>query len=345
MQIRFSIVALSALGLMAGCSNGGSASTTPNPPKEVAANSSPAAPTPSVEKTKPTSPAPKTTPKTPSTTNSAASSTPKAGPAPITLEPAATKAAAKTGVVVPSDGKWYAIGLSPVELGNEVDGMIKSLSGVQVNVNYVMTMATGKLDGRLVDKLRDSHVYALQIPIQHIDPKRGLMPALAWVRSTGDKVTTRVDKNIVTRPPGVKAVPQTMDLVQNWPKNANREVFAGLVDQRQPFSEYFKALLNKKSGYTVRVAERRQPYKGKIVDQYMLSAVRNPDAAKTLGASSVFVVVDARIHLPVNIRATIKKPGARLPDSILWDAEWVNHQKFDDSEFKSPPQVASVATQ
>jgi hypothetical protein len=348
MQIRFSIAALSALCLVAGCSGGGSAPTPPSSTNTVASNSSPTTTTPSAPASQPSTTAKKpnpseaTSPPTTKPVTPATGTSSVATPTTPTKPPESTKTTStaqpntdKSGAPIKDTG-WYLVGKSPVDIGNDVDTMIKGLDGVQVNIDYIMTMATGSTSGHLVDKVRNSKVYSLQYPVVVVDPKRGVVSALAWVKSSGNTVTTRVDRNTVKRPLGPRPGPPSLDLVQSWPKDANREVFAGLVDQREPFSEYIKALLDKKSGYTVKVQERKQPLRGKLVDQYMIVAVRNPSAAKALGESSVFIVVDARIHLPVTIRATIKKEGAPMADSLKWDAQWVNHQKFDDGEFQSP---------
>ena len=341
MQIRFSIIALSVLSLVAGCSGGSSSSASTNAPNgPVASNTTPST-TPNVT-VPPQSPAngqksagngkaaPTVQPGAKSSaTTGAAKSTSAISPAKPTTSKGGPGAVAK-------DTGWVKVDKSPVDVGTEADQMIKSLNGVQVNIDYMMTSSTGTTAGHLVEKLRNSSVYALQFPILVKDPQRGVVPALAWVKSTGPAVTTRVDKSVVSRPAGPKPPPPALDLVQHWPTNANREVFAGLVEQRMPFAEYIKALLDKKSGYSVKVEERKQPFEGKVVDEYMITAVRSATAAKTLGASTIRLVMNAQLHLPVSIRAQISKPGAAQSDSLKWDAQWVNHQKFEDKDFLFP---------
>ena len=92
-----------------------------------------------------------------------------------------------------SDPKLLIVNVDPV-----------SLSGVQVNIDYSMTISSGRLAGHIVQRLRSPSVYSLQIPIFVIDPHRGLVPALAWVKSSGQAVSTRVDKKTVTRAAGRK---------------------------------------------------------------------------------------------------------------------------------------------
>ncbi len=341
MQIRYSILALCALGMAVGCSGARSSPTSTNGSANAVASNTSHATVPSVTPSSQSSEIPVkpgnggSTPKAKTPAVKVISPSGDTGSAPGAA-PAKPAPSISVPVAITKDTGWVKTDKSPVEVATEADQMIKSLNGVQVNIVYAMTSATGRTSGHLVEKLRNSSVYALQFPILVKDPQRGVVPALAWVKSTGPAVTTRVDKLVVSRPAGSKPAPAALEMVQHWPTNANREVFAGLMEKRMPFAEYMKALEDKKSGYSVKVEERKQPFEGKVVDEYMITAVRSPAAAKTLGASTIRVVMNAQLHLPVSIRAEVAPPGAPLSDSLKWDAQWVNHQKFSDQEFLFP---------
>lgn len=337
MQFRNSLFAIGVLGLIAGCSQ---PAVEPAAPGPVASNSKAAQPAPSAA-TAPTAQSKATNAKSPSPSQPAKAqplvTTPNVG-APTSSAPSPTpeKSAAPNPAPVKNTG-WVPTKKSPLEVGSEVDSMIKGLSGVQVEISYAMTIATGQAQGQLVEKIRSPKVYDLEFPVLVNDPRHGIVPNLAHVKADGKTSITQLNDKMVSRDVSApKPPPAPLDLVQNWAKSANREVFAGIIDQRNPFSEYVRGLLDKKSGYSVNVKERHVPFQGKVLDQYLISAERNKQAAKTLGASTVYIIVDANIHLPVLIEADLRKPNAMLPDSLKWSAKWINHKTFPDTEFKFP---------
>ena len=210
---------------------------------------------------------------------------------------------------------------------------MRSLKNVKATIQYGMSMEAGNASGTLTEEIKDPNNFSLKYPVVRIDPKRGQMPALVFDRANGKDINEATGGNTQTLPLSSKnAAPQ--DLVDSWPLIGFREVFAGMLDGRQPFSEYLTRLADPKNGYQTTVTERSQIYKGVKVTDYKIDAVRSGSMANLRGASAVSMIIDADIHLPVEITAVVKKPGASREDRLDWSASWLNNVKFDPKDFQ-----------
>ena len=211
--------------------------------------------------------------------------------------------------------------------------MLRSLKNVGATIQYGMTMEAGNASGTLTEEIKDPNNFRIEYPIVRFDPKRGQMPALVFDRANGKELNESINNDTHSLPmPTKKEKPQ--NLVDGWPLIGSREVFAGVLDGRQPFSEYMKELADPKNGYQTKVSERSQIYKGMKVSDYKIDAVRSGSMATVRGASAISMIIDANIHLPVTITAYIKKPGAPREDRLEWSASWQNNMKFDPKDFQ-----------
>jgi len=374
MRFRFWLVAGSA-GIVLGCSQAPPAPSTPTPTGPVVSNSKSNAVEPTAvppTKIEPHITAPATEPnKTPS-----AKTEPGKTIAPAKTPPSAKPEGPTLGqITVPGkDGKpqplpfvkkvnitpvdfastqsydstdphsWRPSKVAPATVASQVDSMLVSLKGVYAEIDYALKLKTGNAQGHLKEKIQDRNTFSLQYPVV-IDSKRyGLEPLTARAKSNGTVLTERLDNNLDTRKAGsTKPGLAGTELVQNFTDVGNREVFAGLLDGRSPFKAYVGGLLDKKNGYSTQVMERSMPWNGKTIRQYMIVAKRSGAAATKLGDSAVTLIIDADIHLPVQMSISVKKPGETIENYLAWQAKWANNQKFDPNEFTPlPPSDKSI---
>jgi hypothetical protein len=338
MQLKFGFAALIAVGLMVGCSNPEKQATiSPEGSARQADSSVSNPPTPN-----PPSTPGKTSP-TPNQPNTAVSKPPNNDlpPQPTKTSSGMVAAAGTPETQIKADGQWHASKVSAAQIAKSTDDRLRSLKGVKASVQYILSSPVGDAKGDLVEKIQSPSVFALQYPVMVIDRKHGEIPVIAVATADGKAISESKNSQTSVRPVGSKAV-QPQDLVEKWPLVASREVFSGIVDGRTPFSDYVAGLLDPKNGYTTTVRERKSPYMGHIVHDYMIVATRLGPASVTKGTSAVTLTIDANLYLPVTLTANINRPGVSRPDSMAWNAQWKSNSKFDVKEFRvTPPSKSS----
>lgn len=255
---------------------------------------------------------------------------------PAVAEGGQNSSGAESGSKAPANGDaaapqpptaWRTAKESPQKVAHLVDAMLSSLSGVSAKVVYAMSLESGDLSGILNQKIKSPTVYSLQYPVI-----KQMRPDTIYTRADGKVVSEVIDEKRTNRPVTAKR-PAPQNMVENWPELAPREVFAGLLDRRKPFTEYVDALMRPNSGYSVMLQERSGKQGTRTVHQYRIYAFRKGPKAAKGGDSEVSIVVDADIHLPVEVSASIKKPGMSREHRVDWNAKWQNNQKFDAKDF------------
>lgn len=269
--------------------------------------------------------------------------TPATAANPPSSHPTATVTTPTTATATPprvatQGDEWKPSKADPHRIAKDADAMIRSLSGVTATIQYALQTETMKGTGNLTERIKNSTVYALEFPIFLHTKRYNLEPITARAVADGKKVTLLVNDDRRTKPVGAKAPsPQPGELIEKWPLLATREVFAGFLDGRSPFTEYVSALTRKDSGYEVSVEERTVPFGEKKLHQYRISAEIPKQQAKKLGTGSVSLIIDADIHLPVTFSVSQMKPGQTKATILEWDGKWQNHATFEPRSFVPPP--------
>lgn len=222
---------------------------------------------------------------------------------------------------------WRASTASARTVAKQVDDMLAGLSGVSAQVDYRMSLELGDAAGNLTQLIKSPTEFSVQYP-----EVEGNIPSTVYVRADGKSLSeSRVNK-VIVRPVSTK-VGTPNNLVASWHEIAAREVMAPIVEKRPAFSQLVSALMDPKSGYSLKVEERQGTNRGITVRQYRLHAVRTPAAAKKLGTGEIGIVVDANIHLPVSISVVEKRPQGLKELRFDWAARWLNNQQFDPKNF------------
>jgi hypothetical protein len=230
------------------------------------------------------------------------------------------------------ESTWRPSEVSAAQLAGDADKVLKGLKDIKATMTYVLKNQVGQAQGTLSQEIKGPTVFSLEYPVLHKDKKYGVIPVVARSRANGKVISEKIDDVVSSRPVGSpKAAPA--DLAQNWPNLAGREIFAGLIDERKPLTEYVTALLEPKNSYTVQVMERKLSSNGRVVNQYLIKAIRSGPSAALLGKSAVQMIIDADFHLPVTIAASVRRPGASVEDSVQLNAKWERNTKFDNAHF------------
>ncbi len=269
------------------------------------------------------------TPTAPSTNNgTTAATTPKSS----TAEKPGPAVAATPGA------KWTVSDVSAVTVAKNADDTMKALKNVEAKVTYGMISKVGKADGVLRERIGDANNFALEFPVMSSDKRHGVSPEITYARANGKVVNERTNDTTNERPIGTVGKTPT-DLTDKWMTIGARELFAGYLDKRSPMSDYVAALTDPKNGYKTTVMERTLFYQGHNMKQYEIVAFKAHGDPKISGASSVALIFDGALHLPVTLTANMQQPGMASPYGLSMDIQWLNNVKIDKNEFEPIPRA------
>ena len=323
---RVSFAAAILAALLAGCSQPVNQTSQTTPGNSTSATSTtPTSPSTEVAKNEAKTSAPTNGSGSPNAAAPGQPTSPNSKGAPSSAHPSS-----KPGVT--GDETWHESKESPTKIAKEADDMLASLKNVKGDIDYQLEIPAGHTQGKLVEEIRDDKTFFLQYPVLASEARYGVSPTVSIARSDGKRLSETVNDVTTSRQTGARSKAPS-NLVNDFPVLANREVFAGYLDSRKPFSDLISALLDKTSGYGVAVKERTLQYQGKALPQYMIIATRSGPQAATLGTSELNFIFDGSLHLPVTIRAMARKPGQTTDTYVSWSAKWTNNVRFKDIDF------------
>lgn len=110
-----------------------------------------------------------------------------------------------------------------------------------------------------------------------------------------------------------------------WPREFTRVAFAGLGTGKAVWTNLIKACARPGSGLSVRSEERETKVGSRNVLTRRLLVSRSAAETKRHGPLSMEIIVSGSRNLPVTIRTSEARPGAK-PRDVLWSTYWTLDQ-------------------
>jgi hypothetical protein len=223
--------------------------------------------------------------------------------------------------------EWKPVtALTPGVAAKKIEQRLNSLSGVKVQVHFELRTPAGSGFGDPVLKIKDPKTFSFAYPSVQ---KGVLLGALA--RADGklavQKIGPTVTKKDLAKPPLKR---DALEVERAWLENPGREVLAGFLDRRTPFSDLVASL--PKRGYVLSIRKRTlQDLPNHI--QYLMRAER--PANSKAGKGLIEIIVDGRLFVPMSFLVQSRKPGSASDTAFVWSAGWLNKQSFDATEFET----------
>jgi hypothetical protein len=155
-----------------------------------------------------------------------------------------------------------------------------------------------------------------------------------FIRSDGKRIaleTERGNRRLSPTDPLFNMSGQ--QLVDAWPTVFQRMIYASLVNGKGGITPYIRAIGNPNSGYTVRAEERVVKIDGRPTLQLRLISERKAALVSTLGPSTIEMIFDGTMRLPINVLVDERPPGKK-PTDIHWQGSWSGpHKKYPKDSF------------
>lgn len=230
---------------------------------------------------------------------------------------------------------WRRSKLDPITLAQKVDAAMRSVKGARQLVRVGIDGPLGKGQSIEEIKIQDSRHYAVKYP--NLDAKEVyggqvradgayfvILGPAGWSKPTPIPSTPL---NTITNAQALRA----------WPMAFPRMIYTNLVFQSSIWTTVAAALKNGLEGFQAIVEERtKKAPDGNFVRNYRILAKRGAASVRKLGAATLEMVFDAKMHLPVTIRVDMKKPKAKRSTRIVWQSIWTFGNRFQAREFKMP---------
>lgn len=235
----------------------------------------------------------------------------------------------------PSD--WRKAGTAPAVFAKNVDGALLKIKNAHCKARYsIEAHPLGKGGANSELMIRDNKTFR----IKTVRVDRTASNPIVTYTLIGNKGRVYALEGQV----GYKELKAGADpgflkpsnsYLKAWAEGFPRIAFQGFVTGKGPFQGLVNELLKPSSGYTVSVDKRVMQGGGRSIPQARILAVRKPAVAKKLGTSTIEIIVDTDLWLPLQIRVREEK-SKKVNGFYEWTGAWNGPARFDDVNFKLP---------
>jgi hypothetical protein len=235
----------------------------------------------------------------------------------------------------PSD--WRKSTLAPLDFAKRVDGGLLNLKGALGEAVLTARFFDGAQGrAKLVNRIRDRKTF--RVEFVRIDSKASdpfLGQVMVGKAGRVHLVTSTIGPKLLPAGANPKFQPANLSVVQAYPQHFTQLMFEPYVTGKSRYLPFVQALLKGDGGYSVKMESRTMQGGGVTIPQVRLFATRTPAAAKKLGGSTIEIVTDTTMWLPLQIRVTqtdLRGRNARYD----WVSLWKGPYRFEDKWFKTP---------
>lgn len=243
--------------------------------------------------------------------------------------------AVTSAVYAQKSGDWHPATTPPVVFGKNVDAALFRLKDAWGRGLYRSEGKIGRGTAVLEMRVRNRSVFNIEL-VRYNPKATDPFQSQTLIGNKGKFYLLSKEKGFQKLAAGSDpGFGSSQGMVKAWPLHLQQLVWQSYVTGKGVFGPLMQGLVRGDGGYTIRMDQRTLQAEGRSYPQMRIFASRRPALVKKLGESSIEIVVDAQMWLPLQIRVIERLPNQ--PKSLYeWTTSWKGPQKFEDKYFATP---------